>query len=178
VKILKVTSYQNRKLVINTLKFLFWSNYFRCWIGEHNFLPATYKQQDNCMTYLVVVPMSKWPENLLPTKLANRPSTISSPSKQKSWASKCGTNITDMRFKSHIPLNKASTTCTKNDSCWLQSVCFSAYYFSNIPFNNSCLGTDLTKSQLKVHVSIPWAKYGKEAKTGIHKCAYFTSAQF
>jgi len=52
-----------------------------------------------------------------------------------------------MRFKSHIPLNKASTTCTKNDSCWLQSVCFSAYNFSSIPFNNSCLGTDLTKSR-------------------------------
>jgi len=52
-----------------------------------------------------------------------------------------------MRFKSHIPLNKASTTCTKNHSCWLQSVCFSAYNFSSIPFNNSCLGTDLTKSR-------------------------------
>lgn len=39
-------------------------------------------------------------------------------------------------------LNKASTTCAKNDGCWLQSLCFSANNLSSIPFNNPCLGMD------------------------------------
>ena len=90
----------------------------------------------------------------------------------------CHRYIKGLEFKSRVPLNKASTTCTKNDSSGLQSICFSANNFSSISFNNSGLGSDLTNSQLKAHVSIPWGKYGKEAKTEIHKCTYFASTLF
>jgi lipopolysaccharide biosynthesis glycosyltransferase len=52
---------------------------------------------------------------------------------------------TELWFGSQIPLNKASTTCSKNDGCWLQSLCFSANNLPRIPFNNTCLGMDLAK---------------------------------
>lgn len=81
-----------------------------------------------------------------------------------------------MKFKSRVPLNKASTACTKNDSSGLQSICFSANNFSSISFNNSGLGSDLTNSQLKANVSIP--RGIEEAKTGIYKWTYFASTLF
>jgi hypothetical protein len=83
---------------------------------------------------------------------------------------------TELRFGSQIPLNKASTTCSKNDGCWLQPLCFSANNLPRIPFNNACLGMDLAKfPKLKAHASIPYANHGKETElTGFHKYEHCT----